>query len=218
MNNLRVLLADDHAVIREGLKSLINAQPDMSIIGEANNGRSAWQQALALQPDVVIMDVSMPELNGAQVTERLKQECPGMKVLALTIHEDQGYLRQLLKAGAAGYMLKRAAVEELILAIRTVAAGNIYIDPSLTSKVVGSYLRKESVESRLLSGDLSERETEVLRLVAWGYGNKEMAVRLSISVKTIETYKSRLMEKLGLHCRTDLVRYALHLGLMESSL
>ncbi len=218
MNNLRVLLADDHALIREGLKSLINAQPDMSIIGEVDNGRSAWQQALALQPDVVIMDVSLPELNGAQVTERLKQECPAMKVLALTIHEDQGYLRHLLKAGAAGYMLKRAAVEELILAIRTVAAGNIYIDPSLTSKVFGSYLRKESVESRLLSSDLSGRETEVLRLVAWGYGNKEMAARLSISVKTIETYKSRLMEKLGLNCRTDLVRYALHLGLMESSL
>ena len=218
MNNLRVLLADDHALIREGLKSLINAQPDMSIIGEANNGRSAWQQAKALQPDVVIMDVSMPELNGAQVTERLKQECPAMKVLALTIHEDQGYLRQLLKAGAAGYMLKRAAVEELILAIRTVAAGNIYIDPSLTSKVVGSYLRKESTVCKLLNSDLSERETEVLRLVAWGYGNKEMAARLSISVKTIETYKSRLMEKLGLHCRTDLVRYALHLGLMESSM
>lgn len=218
MNNLRVLLADDHAVIREGLKSLINAQPDMNIVGEADNGRSAWQQAQALQPDVVIMDVSMPELNGAQVTERLKQECPAMKVLALTIHEDQGYLRQLLKAGAAGYMLKRAAVEELILAIRTVAAGNIYIDPSLTSKVVGSYLRKESVERVLLSSDLSERETEVLSLVAWGYGNKEMAAKLSISVKTVETYKSRLMEKLGLHCRTELVRYALHLGLMESSL
>lgn len=217
MNNLRVLLADDHAVIREGLKSLINAQPDMNIIGEANNGRSAWQQAKALQPDVVIMDVSMPELNGAQVTERLKQECPAMKVLALTIHEDQGYLRQLLKAGAAGYMLKRAAVEELIFAIRTVAAGNIYIDPSLTGKVVGSYLRNESAECRLLSSDLSERETEVLRLVAWGYGNKEIAAKLSISVKTVETYKSRLMEKLGLHSRTGLVRYALHLGLMGSS-
>lgn len=217
MIKLRVLLADDHAIIREGLKSLINAQPDMHVVGEANNGRSAWQQAIALQPDVAIMDVSMPELNGAQVTEHLKQECPAVKVLALTIHEDHGYLRQLLKAGAVGYMLKRAAVEELIHAVRTVAAGSIYIDPSLAGKVVGSYLRKESTERGLLRGDLSARETEVLRLVAWGYGNKEVAAKLSISVKTVETYKSRLMEKLELHSRTELVRYALHQGWLESS-
>lgn len=217
MNNLRVLLADDHTLIREGLKSLISAQPDMDIVGEADNGRSAWQQAKKLQPDVVIMDVSMPELNGAQVTEHLRQECPEVKVLALTVHEDQGYLRQLLKAGAVGYVLKRAAVEALIHAIRVVAAGNIYIDPALTGKVVGGYLHRKTLSGALLCGDLSARETEVLRLSAWGYGNKEIAARLCISVKTVETYKSRLMEKLDLHSRTELVRYALHQGWLESS-
>lgn len=217
MIKLRVLLADDHALIREGLRSLISAQPDMELVGEADNGRSAWQLAKKVQPDVVIMDVSMPELNGAQVTEHLRQECPDVKVLTLTVHEDQGYLRQLLKAGASGYLLKRAAVEVLIHAIRAVAAGNIYIDPALTEKVVGGYLHKETESGALLCGELSARETEVLRLSAWGYGNKEIAAKLGISVKTVETYKSRLMEKLGLHSRTELVRYALHQGWLESS-
>ncbi|MEA2176358.1 MAG: hypothetical protein QOD00_3950 [Blastocatellia bacterium] len=217
MNKLRVFLADDHAVVREGLKSLVNAQPDMHVIGEAENGRAALSEASELLPDVVVMDVSMPELNGIDATGRLKQQCPQVKVLVLTMHEDKGYLRQLLKAGACGYVLKRAVAAELIHAIRTVAAGGVYLDPALTGKVIGSYIRRRSVEDELRKTDLSERETEVLQLVAWGYSNKEMAHKLDISMRTVETYKARLMEKLEFHSRTDIVRYALHQGWLQTS-
>ena len=217
MTKLRVFLADDHAVIREGLKSLVNAQPDMEIVGEAENGRLAWQLAKTLEPDVAVMDVSMPELNGVKATEILTQECPKIKVLALTVHEDQGYLRQILKAGAAGYVLKKAMAEELIHAIRTVAAGNTYIDPVLANNVVRGYLRDGSVRDRLLRSDLSARETEVLQLIAWGYSNKEISAQLSIGTKTVETYKARLMEKLELHSRVEIVLYALHQGWLKDS-
>jgi two-component system response regulator NreC len=217
MNKLRVLLADDHAVIREGLKSLVNAQPDMHVVGEAENGRVALKRASEVQPEVVVMDVSMPELNGIEATGKLKQASPQVKVLVLTVHEDKGYLRQLLKAGASGYVLKRAVAQELIHAIRTVAAGGVYLDPVLAGKVVGSYIRKRSVEDELLNTDLSPRETEVLSLVAWGYSNKEIASKLEISIRTVETYKARLMEKLDLHSRTDMVRYALHQGWLQHS-
>jgi len=217
MTKLRVFLADDHAVIREGLKSLVNAQPDMEIVGEAENGRIAWQLAKALEPDVAVMDVSMPELNGVKATEILTHECPKIKVLALTVHEDQGHLRQILKAGASGYVLKRAMAEELIQAIRTVAAGNTYIDPVLANDVVRGYLRDESVKDRLLRSDLSARETEVLRLIAWGYSNKEIAAQLNIGTKTVETYKARLMEKLELRSRVEIVQYALHQGWLKDS-
>jgi DNA-binding NarL/FixJ family response regulator len=217
MTKLRIFLADDHAVIREGLKSLVNAQPDMEIVGEAENGRLAWQLAKALEPDVAVMDVSMPELNGVKATEILTRECPNIKVLALTVHEDQGYLRQILKAGAAGYVLKKAMAEELIHAIRTVAAGNTYIDPVLANSVVRGYLRDESVKDRLLGSDLSARETEVLRLIAWGYSNKEISAQLNIGTKTVETYKARLMDKLELRSRVEIVLYALHQGWLKDS-
>ncbi|HEX8847504.1 MAG TPA: response regulator transcription factor [Pyrinomonadaceae bacterium] len=216
MSKLRILLADDHTLIREGLKALINAQPDMDVVGEASDGKAACQEAKALRPDLVVMDVSMPELNGAKATERLKQALPEIKVLALTVHEDKGYLQQMIQAGASGYMLKRAAAEELIHAIRTIAAGGIYLDPTLMSKVVGSS-RRQTLDGVLKSHDLSERETEVLRLIALGYSNKEIASHLNISVKTVETYKARLMEKLDLHSRVDIVRYALQQGLMQET-
>jgi len=189
----------------------------MEVIGEANSGRTAWQKVRELRPDVVVMDVSMPDLNGIFATERIKQDCPQVLVLALTIHEDKGYLRQLLKAGAAGYVLKRAATEELIRAIRTVAAGGIYLDPTFTGKLVGSYLRKQSAKETLLNSDLSVRESEVLRLTAWGYSHKEIAAQLEISVRTVETYKVRLMEKLDFHNRADIVRYALHQGWLQDA-
>ena len=217
MNKLSIFIADDHAVIREGIKSLVRTQPDMEVIGEANSGRTAWQKVRELRPDVVVMDVSMPDLNGIFATERIKQDCPQVLVLALTIHEDKGYLRQLLKAGAAGYVLKRAATEELIRAIRTVAAGGIYLDPTFTGKLVGSYLRKQSAKETLLNSDLSVRESEVLRLTAWGYSHKEIAAQLEISVRTVETYKVRLMEKLDFHNRADIVRYALHQGWLQDA-
>ncbi|MCA1567609.1 MAG: response regulator transcription factor [Acidobacteria bacterium] len=217
MSKLRIFLADDHALIREGLKSLIEAEPDMSVVGETDNGRAAWREAKALRPDVVVMDISMPELNGAKATELLKRDCPETKVLALTIHNDQGYLHQLLKAGASGYVLKRAAPHELIRAIRAVAAGETYLDPTIVNDVVGSYVRKQSAREGQPQGELSEREAEVLRLIALGYSNKEIATRLDISVRTVETYKARLMEKLNFHSRAEIVRYALLQGWLEET-
>jgi DNA-binding NarL/FixJ family response regulator len=217
MTRLRIFLADDHAVVREGLKALVNAQPDMEVIGEAGDGQSACEQVPRLLPDVAVLDVSMPGVSGAQAAEQLRQACPAVKVLALTVHEDRGYLRQLLEAGAAGYVLKRAAAEELIRAIRTVAAGGVYLDPTLAGKVVGGFVRKPGGKGEPEGGELSEREGEVVRLVALGYSNKEIAARLELSVKTVETYKARSLEKLGLHSRADLVRYALRCGWLQDS-
>ncbi|MDQ3174247.1 MAG: response regulator transcription factor [Acidobacteriota bacterium] len=215
MNKLRVLLADDHMIVREGLKALINAQPDMQVVGEAENGREALKCAIELSPDVVVMDISMPEMNGVEATERLRKECPQIKIVALTIYEDTGYLRQLLKAGASGYVIKRAVVEELVHAVRTCASGGSYIEPTLAGQVVSSYISRGSGLGGQSQGELSDRETQVLRLVAWGCSNKEIGAKLNISVKTVETYKVRLMGKLNLRSRVDMVRYALRQGLLR---
>src|SRR3954451_11054890 len=161
MGDLRVFLADDHAVVREGLKALINAHAGMAVVGEAADGRTACELLERLRPDVAVLDVSMPEMGGGQAAERIRQTCPQIKVLALTVHEDRGYLRQLLAAGAAGYVLKRSAAEELIRAIRTVAGGGIYLDPALAGKVVGGFVRKPAGKGLPTEGDLSEREAEV---------------------------------------------------------
>lgn len=216
MANLDIFLADDHPLLREGVKSLINAQPNMRVVGEADNGRDAWLNIKAARPDVAVLDVSMPEMSGAQATERLKRECPEVKVLALTIHENRGYLQQLLSAGASGYLLKRAAAQELIHAIRVVAAGGIYLDPTLASKVVNGSSRRQHAKQEL-GGNLSSREEEVLRLVALGYSNKEIASQIEISVRTVETYKCRMMEKLEMASRADIVRYALRRGWLHDS-
>jgi DNA-binding NarL/FixJ family response regulator len=213
LDKLRILLVDDHVVVREGLKALINAQADMEVIGESGDGRSAVALAQDLRPDVAIVDVSMPEVGGAQATEQLRQVCPATKVLALTVHEDKGYLRLLLEAGASGYALKRAPAEELIHAVRTVASGGVYLDPFLASRVVGSLVRRPSSRGETLRVEpLSDRENEVVLLLARGYSIKEIAAQLSIGVKTVETYKARSLEKLGLRSRADLVRYAIQRG------
>jgi DNA-binding NarL/FixJ family response regulator len=217
MNALRIFLADDHTVMREGLKSLVNAQSDMDVIGEADNGRATLQRVRELQPDVIILDISMPDLNGIQVTERLKRMGHKTAVLVLTAHDDNGYLRQLLEVGASGYVLKKAAAEELINAIRVVAAGGVYLDPSLAGKVVGGYLNNRRLGGKPQNNDLSEREVEVLRLVAWGYTNKEVAAYLRISVKTIETHKANIMQKLDLKSRVEMVRYALRQGWLRAT-
>ena len=217
MTKLRIFLADDHAVVRAGLKSLVNAQPDMEVIGEAADGRMAWETAREYQPDIVVMDLSMPQLNGAQATARLKQACPQVKVLALTVHADKGYVQQLFQAGASGYVLKLAAAEELIHAIRSVAAGGVYLDPTVARKIVSNYTRQPASGDALQGSQLSERETEVLCLIAMGYSNKEIAAHLDLSVKTAETYKARLMEKLELRSRVDIVRYALRQGWLQDT-
>jgi len=215
MNKLRILLADDHVILRDGLKSLIDAQPDMEVVGEAENGRVALQKCKALQPDILVMDVSMPDLNGVKATERLRETDSKVKVLILTVHDDVGHLRQLLQAGASGYVLKKAATYELINAIRVVANGGTYLDSSLAGKVVGGHGGKSPLKGATQGKELSERETEVLRYIAFGYGNKEIADKLKLSIKTVETYKTRLMEKLDLHSRSEIVRYALRQGWLD---
>ena len=216
MAELAVFLVDDHAIVREGLKALINSQAGMKTVGEAEDGLDACERVPILRPDVVVMDVSMPGLSGSQATERLRKECPGAKVLALTVHEDKGYIRQLLAAGAAGYVLKRTAPEELIRAIRVVAAGQVYLDPRMAGKVVGGFVRRPAEDTQFRDAALSDREVEVARLTAAGHSNKEIASRLELSVKTVETYRTRGMEKLGLSTRADLVRYAVQQGWLQN--
>ncbi|HEV7893882.1 MAG TPA: response regulator transcription factor [Pyrinomonadaceae bacterium] len=216
MSTLRIVLADDHVMLRDGLKSLVNAQPDMEVVGEADDGRAALAKAQELRPDVVVMDISMPELNGIQATEQLKGRSQ-TKVLVLTAYDEVGYLRQLLQAGASGYVLKRAAAEDLVKAIRVVASGGVYLDPTLAGKVVGGYVGRKKLRGALQGVELSGREEEVLRLVAWGYTNKEVAGYLNISVKTVETHKTNLMEKLELSGRSDIVRYALRRGWLSEA-
>jgi len=212
---IRVLLIDDHAVVREGLRALINAQAGIEVVGEASDGRSALPLAASLRPDVAIVDISMPGMKGAETTGELKRASPDLKVLALTIHEDKGYLQLLLEAGASGYALKRAASEELIHAIRVVASGGVYLDPFLAGKVVGRLVRKPSSREGIQVEPLSEREADVLQRLARGYSVKEIAAQLEIGVRTVETYKSRSFEKLGLRSRTDLIRHAIQRGWLQ---
>lgn len=209
---VRVLLADDHPIVREGLRLLVNAQPDMRVVGEAADGESAWRSAIALLPDVLVMDLTMPKLGGAEATALVRRDCPTVKVLALTVHEERAYLTQLLRAGASGYVLKRAAPEELVRAVRTVAAGGTYIDPSLAASLVEGYLDAQTTAVHSGEDNLSEREREVLVRIARGFSNKEIAAELGVSVKTVETYKARVAEKLGLRTRVDIVRYAARQG------
>jgi len=210
--SLRVVLADDHAVVREGLKVLLNAQPDIEVVGEAADGEAACQAAMELAPHVLVMDLSMPLLGGAEATARVRRDCPAVKVLALTVHEEPLYLTQLLRAGASGYVLKRAAAAELVQAVRTVASGRTYIDPSLAGAVVEGYLDARTAAERPTHDALSEREREVLERIARGFSNKEIAAELGLSVKTVETYKARVAEKLSLRTRVDIVRYAARQG------
>lgn len=213
---LRIYLAEDHAVVREGLKLLVNGQPDMQVVGEAGDGAAALQGVLKLRPDVVVMDVSMPELSGAKAARLIKEERPEIRVLALSVHEDRSYLRELLAAGVSGYVLKRSAAEELISAIRVVAKNGVYLDPSLANKLVSGLSQGQSPdEPAKRENTLSQREAEVLRLIAQGYSNKEIAVQLEISIKTVETYKARAMEKAGLGSRADIVRFAVQRGWLQ---
>jgi DNA-binding NarL/FixJ family response regulator len=214
MSKLRLLLVDDHAVVREGLKRLIGGQPDLEVVGEASDGNEAIARMKELQPDVVMMDVSMPGLSGVDATAQLKALCPAVRVLALTVHEDDAYAREFLKAGAVGYLLKRASTEELLRAIRAVAAGKIYLDPRIADRLVNTLIEPERARSSAIA-ELSEREAEVLRLIALGYANKEIAAQLDLSIKTIETYKARSMEKLGLRSRVDIVRIAVERGWLQ---
>ncbi|HUC84254.1 MAG TPA: response regulator transcription factor [Candidatus Acidoferrales bacterium] len=217
MKKLRILIADDHKMVREGLCLLIGTQPDMQVVGEAANGREALSQARELQPDVVVMDLSMPELNGLQATERLQTECPATRVVAITANEDESYLRQLCKVGVAGYVLKRSASDELVKAINQVAQGGVYFEASLASKVLARQMNVAVTKHSAPAAELSDREKEVLVLLAWGHSNKEIAALLKLSVKTVETYKVRTAEKLGLRSRTEMVQHALRQGWLNEA-
>ena len=217
MQTLQIFLADDHAVVREGLKALINAQRDMRVVGEASDGQSAWQQARDCEPDVMILDISMPTMNGMQVAAQLKRECPNLKVLVLSVHEEPIYLRELLAVGAAGYILKHAAADTLIHAIRVVAAGGVYLDPAMAGHVITHFVRVPATTSDVAGGELSERERDVLQSIAQGYSYKEIALKFSISTKTVDTYRVRALKKLGLPNRAALVRYALERGWLQES-
>jgi two-component system, NarL family, response regulator NreC len=213
----RVVLVDDHAILREGLKLLVNAQPDMTVVGEAGDGRSAVAQAQSLVPDIIVMDISMPQLNGLEATMQLTATMPAVKVLVLSVHADSNYMRHLFAAGAKGYVLKRSAGNVLIQALRTVAAGELYLDPLLTGAVITDLVKPTARAGDLPLIELSERETEVLRLVARGYISKEIAEQLGVNSKTVDTYKARAMEKLGLNSRAAIVRYALQQGWLQGS-
>jgi len=208
MERLKILLAEDHRILREGLKRLIAEQPNMEVVGEADNGIAAWQQAIELEPDIVLMDITMPLLNGAEATMKIRELCPNVKVIALTGHRASAYLNEVLKAGASGYVLKQAAIDELIDAIHTVAKGGSYIDSASRELLVRSPLDDRVYKGEAQGKPLSQREIQVLSLVADGYTNKEIANELSISVKTVETHKANCMQKLDLKSRAELVDYA----------
>ncbi|MDU2065855.1 MAG: response regulator transcription factor [Sporomusaceae bacterium] len=214
---MRVLIADDHAVVRAGLAMMINSQDDMEVVGEAADGQEAVAVALKLQPQVVLMDLRMPPgENGLVATARIREAAPAIRVLILTMHDDEEYLFQSLKAGAAGYILKTALDFDVIRAIRSVSKGESYLYPSAAKCLIEDFLQRgkksETFESLNL---LSDREQQTLRLVAMGYGNKEIAEKLCLSVKTVEAYKAKIMEKLHLKTRPELVKYALKKGLLD---
>ena len=209
----RVLLADDHKIMREGLRSLLAVSPGVEVVGEAGDGRSAVQLALKLSPDVVVMDIGMPDLNGVDATRQIKARAPQIKVIALSLHSDERFISGMFKAGASGYLLKDGAFEELARAIRTVADGHTYLCPRIAKTVVRDYLRNAPAVPMTGGPTLSDREREVLQLIAEGKSTKEVAGRLDVSVKTVETHRARIMERLGVHSVAELTKYAVREGL-----
>jgi DNA-binding NarL/FixJ family response regulator len=202
------MLAEDHRIMREGLKRLIDEQPNMEVVGEADDGIDAWQKACELEPDIILMDVSMPRMNGADATAKIRELCPQVKVIALTAHRASAYLNQMLKAGASGYVLKHGAFDELLDAIQTVSKGGRYIDRASQEVMLNAPPDNVTWKGEPQGKPLSEREIQVISLVANGYTNKEIANKLAISVKTVESHKANSMQKLDLKSRAEIVDYA----------
>jgi two-component system, NarL family, response regulator NreC len=214
--SIHILLADDHTILRAGLKMMLNAQADMEIVGEAQDGRQAISEALRLQPDIILMDITMPDMNGIEATRQIKKLLSDVKVLILTMHENDEYIFQALRAGASGYMLKEAADTELITALHVIQSGQFYLSPTAQSVMVGDYLQRVRVgEEKDSYNSLTEREREILKLVAEGYTNNQIGERLVISPKTVDTHRTHVMDKLNLHSRAELVKYAMRRGLLE---
>jgi len=213
---IRILLVDDHTILRAGLKMMLNAQPDMDVIGEAQDGRQAIQESQRLRPDIVLMDITMPDMNGIEATRQIKKVSSDIKILILTMHENDEYVFQALRAGASGYILKEAADTELISALHVVQNGNFYLSPSAQSIMVGDYLQRVNAgEEKDSYNILTEREREILKLVAEGFTNNQIAGLLVISPKTVDTHRTHIMDKLNLHSRAELVKYAMRRGLLE---
>jgi two-component system response regulator NreC len=210
---IRVLIADDHGVLRAGLRALLNTESDLDVVGEASGGIQALVLAARLQPDVMLMDISMPDLDGLEVTRQLAQQQPQIRVLLLTIHEDEAILREAIRAGAAGYIIKRAVESELINAIRSTAAGGMYVHPTLARVLLEDIARPPTTARA--TADLTARETEVLQAIAEGYTNRQIAERLHLSVRTVETHRANLRAKLDIRSRAGLVRYAAEKGLID---
>jgi DNA-binding NarL/FixJ family response regulator len=213
---IRIVLADDHPIVLDGLRNLIRAEPDFELVGEAASGLSALKIIREQRPDVAVLDISMPELNGIVLSRRLNGEMPGLRLLVLTLHEDRAYLNQALEAGVRGYVLKRSAVENLVQAIRAVLVGGLYIDPAIVGRVFESkQVNKRLAARKGVAPALTDREADVLKMAALGFTNKEIASRLDVGVKSIETYKARGLEKLGLKTRAELVRFASGQGWLD---
>ncbi len=212
---VRVLLAEDHTLVRKALRSLLEAETDIEVVGEAEDGREAVEQVGQLHPDLVLMDISMPSLNGLEATRQIRQRFPEVKVLVLTMHADEEHIFQILRAGASGYVVKKAAPSELISAIQTVYRGDTFLSPSVSRTVVQEYIRwAEAMEGEDDYSRLTPREREVLQLIAEGHSNREMAGMLHISVKTVEGHRANLMDKLDLHSTAELTQYAIRKGVI----
>lgn len=214
--SIRVLLVDDHALMRTGLRMMLGTQEDLEIVGECETGREAIRQAQELRPDVILMDIALPDILGIEATRVIRKALPKTAVLALTMHESEEYFFEMLNAGASGYLPKKAAPTELVNAIRVVHSGGVYLYPSLAKTLVQDYLKRaESGDEKQAYDGLTEREREVLKLIADGLSNQEVADRLVISVKTVERHRANILGKLNLHSRTELVKYAIRKGLIE---
>ena len=211
--SIRILLADDHTLLREGLHALIEEQPDMTVIAEAENGRATVQLAAKLRPDIIVMDISMPGMNGMEATRKILSKDPGVKVLALSMHTDRRFIVEMLSAGASGYLLKDCAFEELISAIHALADQRTYLSPKISDAVVKDYARRSSKSTMSALSVLSPREREVLQLLAEGKSTPKIASILQVGVKTVETYRQQIMEKLDIHTIAELTKFAVREGL-----
>lgn len=212
----RLLLVDDHAVVRSGLKMMLENERDVEIIGEAATASEALEAAIRLKPNVILMDIGLPDMSGIEATREIKKRCPDVSIVALTIHEDEEYFFKMLEAGASGYVPKRAAPEELVTAIRAAATGQVYLYPSLAKLLVRDFLSGGRPSSDQTASDLTDREHEVLTYLAEGASNEEIAASLVISPKTVARHRENIMRKLNLHSRAELVRYAIRRGIIKA--
>jgi two-component system, NarL family, response regulator NreC len=213
MGKIKILIADDHAIVRDGLKALLGSQPDIEVVAEAVNGDEAVEKTREFLPEVILMDITMPGKNGLDATREIKKAFPEVKILVLTMHESDEYFFKMLDAGASGYFIKGGSTGELINAVHTVSQGDVFLHPSVAKKLLSDYLRREKVGPERQTYDgLTGRELEIIKLVAGGYTNQEIANSLVVSAATVQTHRAHIMAKLGLHSRTELVRYALKKG------